>query len=758
MNSGASMGSGPVLNAAQRDAVEHGEGPLLILAGAGSGKTRVLTARIANLVRRHGVDAARILAVTFTNKAAGEMLDRITRLLGARPPGMWIGTFHSLGARLMRAHAAEISRTSRFTIYDPDDTVALIGRIIVAHGIRSGDVPAKAIMAAISDAKNRLVDEQEFATLARDPFGKVVAQVYSALEPELRANNAATFDDLLTIPVSLLSGNPELLTRYQQRFRHILVDEYQDTNHAQFRLVSLLGGDSRNVCVVGDDDQSIYGWRGADIRNILDFEKTYPGARVVRLEENYRSTPQILQAANIIISQNTGRRGKTLRATLPPGAPVSLTASHDERDEAEWIADEIMRQRNIDSHTSLDDFAVVYRTNAQSRILEEVFRRHGMVHRLVGAVGFFERREVRDLLAWLRLIANPSDNVAFLRAVSAPKRGIGTTSLEHLAAAARERRVSLLTAAGEPEMCAALRQNARTALAAFASLIERLVALVPAMSVGALLQEVIEAADYVAHLKQDRDTEHERLENVRELVSAADALTEAALDEDATQSSLDIFLQHSALFAEADRIGSDTEAVTLMTVHNAKGLEFPIVFISGLEEGLFPIARAMEDPKAMEEERRLLYVGVTRAQRRLCLSYAASRRRNGEVRSAMMSSFLRELSAGIVEERPTIRFRAAASITGARAGVASRGSPASRRTTYETLRFRSVPREEIESQAAATLLMGARVRHGKFGPGTVAEISGIGRDAKVTVDFDDEGVGRKRLMVAFAGLESGWDE
>src|ERR1035437_1055899 len=427
--------AGPSLNDAQREAVEHGSGPPLVLAGAGSGKTRVLTARIARLIGDGIVRPDQVLAVTFTNKAAGEMRERIGRLLGSDPAGMWVGTFHAIGARMLRANAALVGRTSAFTIYDEDDTLSVIKRLMDRHRVSPKTWTPRAISSAISDARNALVTPAEYARLAQTPFAKAVVPVYNDLEGAFRAANAVGFDDLLGLPVQLLTEHEDVRDRYEKRFRVILVDEYQDTNRAQYEFVRLLGARHGDVVVVGDDDQSIYGWRGADVRNILDFERDYPSAKVVRLEENYRSTPQVLALANAVISENEERRGKVLRATRPSGDPVVLGAALDDRDEADYTAAEIEQRRSRNGEP-LGANAILYRTNAQSRVLEESLRRRAIPYRLVGAVRFYDRREIKDLLAWLRLIANPADDEAFRRAITAPRRGKGETTVESLAAAA----------------------------------------------------------------------------------------------------------------------------------------------------------------------------------------------------------------------------------------------------------------------------------------------------------------------------------
>lgn len=745
------------LNPAQREAVLHFEGPMLVLAGAGSGKTRVLTTRIAHLVEHHGVDPRHILAVTFTNKAAGEMRERIARLLGAEPAGMWCGTFHSVGARLLRSAATLVGRTPSFTIYDEDDAVGVVKRIMERLRIASRDRAPRAVLDSISDAKNALVGPSEYASLALDPHARAVAQVYAELEGTLRQANAATFDDLLVLPVQVLEQHAAWREQYRDRFRFVLVDEYQDTNRAQYRFIKLIGGDHANVMVVGDDDQSIYGWRGADIRNILDFEKDFPDARVVRLEDNYRSTPQILDLANVAISPNTARRGKTLRSTRPGGERATVVGALDDRDEADFIVEEIAARRgtpggrapgrSLGGGLTLRDVAVLYRTNAQSRVLEEALRRRGFAYRLVGAVRFYDRREIRDLMGYLKLIANPNDDEAFRRAIAVPKRGIGDTSVETLAAAARAERLPLLAAAARPDLVAALRPAARAALADFAALIGRLRDAAREAAVDELLRDLIEAIHYGDHLRVEPDGQ-DRLDNVRELVAGA---AEVVADEggEVGLTPLDHFLQRATLVSGIDALDRDADAVTMMTMHNAKGLEFPVVFIAGLEDGLFPLSRAFDDPAMLEEERRLFYVGITRAEQKLYLTHARSRRRNGELMASIPSSFLAVVPPGMLEERSTLKLRA----TGR--GAMPHQSAAVRRPGAR-VSFSADIDVEV-SQDAPRFVKGERVRHSRFGSGVIVELSGAGRDTKVTIDFDDESVGRKRLVVAYAGLERGWD-
>jgi len=765
------------LNPAQRDAVLHVNGPLLVLAGAGSGKTRVLTSRIARLIDVEGVDPRHILAVTFTNKAAGEMRDRIGRLLGREPAGMWAGTFHSVGARMLRAAAHLVGRTPAFTIYDQDDSLGVIKRLMERHGVSPKQFAPRAIQAAISDAKNRLVTPAEFERLARDPFAKAAAAVYHALGEALQLANAADFDDLLVLPVRVLQQHPDKLEQYRRRFRYILVDEYQDTNRAQYELVKLLGGEHGNVCVVGDDDQSIYGWRGADIRNILDFTKDFPNAAVVRLEENYRSTPQILELANVVISANTSRMGKTLRATHTSGERVTIVRALDERDEAEFVVEEASRHRA--ASRPLNDVAVLYRTNAQSRAMEESLRRHAIPYRLVGAVRFYDRREIRDLMAYLKLIANPADDEAFRRAVTVPKRGLGDMTIELLAEASRAHGLPLFEGAQRDAITASLRPAARTALAEFVRLVASLRERAADAAVDELLKELVEAIRYGDYLRAEGPESADRLDNVRELITGA---AEQVVDElgEVGLRPLDHFLQRASLVSEADGLGADADAVTLMTLHNAKGLEFPVVFVTGLEDGLFPLAKAFDDPPLLEEERRLFYVGITRAERKLFLSHAEERRRNGELLASRQSTFLDDIPDAMVERRSTIKVRSSGRSVmraggdyaswgrgrgwgggGARASVdlgdfGPRPSAAARRPGTPVAGFAPSFAED-ESQDAPVFVTGARVRHRKFGSGTIAELSGAGRDAKVKVDFDDESVGRKTLVIAQANLERGDD-
>jgi DNA helicase-2/ATP-dependent DNA helicase PcrA len=750
------------LNPEQREAVEHVDGPLLVLAGAGSGKTRVLTMRIAHLVQEHGVDPACIMAVTFTNKAAGEMRERVRRLLDAEPAGLWIGTFHSMGARLLRRHAAHLGWSSSFSIFDADEAVREVKRVMERRNLPIKRWHPKAVHAAISSAKNQLVTPEEYAATARDPFSRVVADVYPEYQAALKEQNAFDFDDLLVKPVELFLQNEALLEHYRGRFQFLLVDEYQDTNHAQYRFLELLARAHGNLMAVGDDDQSIYGWRGADIRNILDFEKDFPDARIIRLEQNYRSTGRILEVANRVIAQNVRRKGKTLRTLAGPGERITLVEALDEQDEADWVASEIERRLAEEPERTLRDFVVLYRTNAQSRAHEDALSRRGLPYQIVGGTRFYERREIMDVLAYLRLVSNPRDAGAFERVVNYPRRGIGDTTRARLHTWAAERGLSPLDAAARAAECDRLTAAATTTLAGFAGLIARYRALAASTPVGELLERLLEEIALVEALEAEGPDGADRIENVRELVASAhefDAgleLERLADDEDLPPeaTALDLFLQKITLVTDVDRHDPDARAVTLMTLHNAKGLEFPVVFISGLEDGLFPLARAYDEPEELEEERRLFYVGITRAREKLYLTHARMRRRAGEMLPCVPSSFLDPIPLDLVDVRPT---PAVARLRGGRAAYASAsGRFTGRRAGTHALAGADndgggLVVDYSDAQDAPRFLKGERVRHPQFGRGIIRELSGFGRDLKAVIDF--ESVGRKKIIVRYANLQ-----
>ncbi len=755
------------LNPEQREAVEHFEGPLLVLAGAGSGKTRVLTTRIAHLVEEHGVAPERILALTFTNKAAGEMRDRVRTLLGRDPQGMWAGTFHAIGARMLRRDAPRLGWTPGFAIRDAGDTEVLVRRIVKEElGLDPKRWNPKAIQGAISGAKNELVGPEEYARLALDPFQQKVAEAYVRYQRVLRDANAFDFDDLLVKPVELLRDYPEVLARYRERFQFILVDEYQDTNRAQYVLLKLLASQHGNLFVVGDDDQSIYGWRGADIRNILDFEKDFDRAQLVRLEQNYRSTSTILDAANRVIAENLRRKGKTLRTENAAGERLTLTEAADEADEAGWITAEIRGRMAADPELGPRDFVVLYRTNAQSRALEEALLRDGLPYRVVGGTRFYERREVKDALAYLRLIANPSDDESFRRIVNVPKRGIGDTTVARLAEWATGQRVPLLTAAERAGEIPAIRGSVTNSLTELGALIHKHAALAGrGIPLDAMLRDIVRETGLAQALRDEGPEGDERIANLEELIAGAadlqqrfdqqdpDLLLELEEAGDDGLRPVDLFLAHVALIADIDQRDPNAEAVSLMTIHNAKGLEFPMVFVAGLEDGLFPLARTFDEPEQLEEERRLFYVGLTRAERKLYLSFARRRRRGGEYMDSVPSSFLEALPVELVEGRRTTRVRERE-----RPFRPWKMAPARSLSRRERIGLEADTGYRVDysdSQESPSLTKGTRVRHPQFGSGIVAELSGVGTDVRATIDFDT--VGRKRVVVKYANLEREWD-
>ena len=743
------------LNPEQLAATSHFEGPLLVLAGAGSGKTRVLTARVSHLISEHGVPPDRILAVTFTNKAAGEMRERITRLLGAEPLGMWVGTFHSVGARLLRRHADRLGWDRSFSIFDSDQSLRLVKNVQESIGLDPKRWSPKAIRAEISNAKNQLIDGDQFAKDAEgsfDLFVRNVGSVFTEYQKALKDQNAFDFDDLLMKPVQLFEDHPDLLDRYRDRFSFILVDEYQDTNRAQFRFVELLAQGHENLMVVGDPDQSIYAWRGADIRNILDFEIAFPGALVVALEVNYRSSERILDAANAVIVENVNRPDKTLRTERTGGEKITLVETFDESDEARWIVGEIETRVRETPGLSYSGCAVLYRTNAQARALEDAFRREGVPYQVVGGVRFYERREIQDVLAYLRLISNPKDAVAFGRVVNYPRRGVGLTTQEHMARWAAERGLTLLEAAARADEIPDVRAAGANGLMRFADLIQRFSLRATQATIGELLEELVEDMDLVRHLHDEGPDGEDRARNVSELIAGAldfDGVLMEGMGDDELDgfTELDLFLQQVALVADMDRLDPDAATATLMTLHNAKGLEFPVVFIAGLEEGLFPLSRAYDEADAIEEERRLFYVGITRAEDKLSFSWARQRRRAGDFTYGTLSTFVDAVPDELLDRRRSER------LTRLQHSTPHRGRPRSEgRQSFDTT-FEP-DSDEAMNQDLPRFVKGERVLHQTFGSGAVVEITGFGRDLKVTIDFDD--IGQKKLLVRYASLEKDW--
>jgi DNA helicase II / ATP-dependent DNA helicase PcrA len=706
------------LNPPQRDAVLAGDGPLLVLAGAGSGKTRVIAHRIAYVLGVRGVHPRNVLAVTFTNKAAGEMARRVDALLapaGVRAP--LIATFHSACVRILRAHGEAIGVPRHFTIYDEDDRTALVKECMKEGELADRSFTPSAAAHRISYLKNQMTSVQDALRDARGPWEQKAALVYSRYEKRIREAGVVDFDDLLLLVVKLFRESPQTLAWYRGLWKHVLVDEYQDTNRAQYQIIRLLTDEHRNICVVGDGDQSIYKFRGADVANILDFERDFPGTRTVKLEQNYRSTKSILAVADAVIANNQRRKDKTLWTDNPAGEPAAVYRGWDEHEEANFVAQTILKTRA--DGVGWDGIAVFYRTNAQSRVIEDALRRARIPYVIVGGVRFYERKEIKDTLAWLRLAINPADDVAFRRAVQAPPRGVGATTLARLDEFALDHNLPLLTLAATPPPD--IRGKARTGLEDFAATVQRLAGQRAELSPPAFIDLVLQASGYRKALEQDRSPEAEgRLENLEELVAAAEdfAHTEG-------ESTIEAFLDSVALMSDIDELKEADARVTLMTLHSAKGLEFPIVFLTGLEEGVFPHARSMNDPEEIEEERRLCYVGLTRARERLYLSYAVHRRIHG-YGVGEPSRFLREMP------------EAHLSLLNA-----SRPEP-------QFIEPRVVPRYEPQEEQWP-IKVGARVRQARFGEGLVVGVERDGADIIVTVAFAS--VGRKRLSLQYAHLE-----
>jgi DNA helicase-2/ATP-dependent DNA helicase PcrA len=732
------------LNPAQREAAQSVAGPLLVLAGPGSGKTRVLTYRIAHLLSI-GVPPWKILSLTFTNKAAGEMRERVTKLVGDDAAKIWMGTFHSMFARIMRIDGAALGYGSNFTIYDATDTQGLIRNIQARLGIPAQQFSTSGLQSRISAAKNQLVDPDAYAAAAADFLSEKTALVYAEYEKQLRLANSLDFDDLLVKPISLFQRFPPVLAKYADRFHFVLVDEYQDTNRAQYVLLRLLVEKRRNICVVGDDAQSIYSFRGADIRNILDFEKDFPEAKVVRLEQNYRSTGTIISAADSVIRRNRDRLVKNLWTENPGGEPVTIITCDGDREEAAVVVSAIFDE-TAQGGLGYRDIAVMYRTNAQSRVIEDALRRNAVPYRLIGGVEFYQRREIKDVLAWLRLIVNPSDSESFTRAVNLPPRGVGKTALDRLRAFAVARGVSLFEAsraAGEVE---GLGKRAATGLASFVKIVDDHRNLAPQMTVGELARVLVDALGILPLLKEEGTAEaNGRWENIQELLSA---LTEYA--DTRPEPSLENFLQEVSLLASVDASDDSQNAVTLLTLHAAKGLEFPAVFITGMEEGILPLYNGGEpDRREIEEERRLCYVGMTRAMKRLYCSNARVRHRFGEYLSQAPSRFLGEIPPELARTLPFTMGPAPAAAPAGRPPAAPRHR---RRGRDEESWYHTDPEVSVEDYASESgnVKRGSIVEHEQFGRGRVVEIEFAGESTRAVVDFKAHG--RKHLILKYARL------
>jgi len=738
------------LNPQQRAAVTHAGGPLLIMAGAGSGKTRVLTHRIAYLLAERGVEPAEILAITFTNKAAGEMAARVAALVGSRSRAMWVMTFHSACVRILRREAQRFGYPANFSIYDTADSQRLMTIVCRELELDARQYPPKALASQVSGLKNELIDYETFASGAQSAKERALAEAYREYQRRLVAAGAMDFDDLIMVTVNIFQAFPEVATAYRRRFRHVMVDEYQDTNHAQYVLVRELvsggttggaGADDpgpSELCVVGDADQSIYAFRGATIRNIVEFEQDYPNATVILLEQNYRSTQNILAAANAVVSRNSGRKPKNLWSDAGEGALITGYVADNEHDEAAFVADEVQRLGD-EGLASPGDVAVFYRTNAQSRVFEEIFIRVGLPYRVVGGVRFYERKEVRDLLAYLRLIANPADEVSLRRVLNVPKRGIGERAEEYIAAYGARERISFAQALRTPWDVPGLASRSASAIAGFNQLIDDLREQARAGGpVAELVEAVLDRSGYQAMLESSADLQDAtRVENLQEMVSVAREFDGSAAAGQEAGGTLADFLERVSLVADADEIPDGTDhggMVTLMTLHTAKGLEFPVVFLTGMEEEVFPHQRALTEPRELEEERRLAYVGITRAEERLYLTRAVGRSWWGRPAFHTPSRFLAEVPARLIDWKRDQR-AASAAIFPALERVASRPGVKS-----------------VGNRAVPELRPGDRVTHDKFGLGTVVSADGRGDDAEAKIDFGGQ-YGVKHLVLRYAPIE-----
>ena len=739
------------LNDRQKEAVLHTEGPLLILAGAGSGKTRVLTHRIAYLIEEKGVNPWNILAITFTNKAAGEMRERVDNLVGFGSESIWVSTFHSMCVRILRRHIEALGYATNFTIYDTDDQKTLMKDVCKLLEVDTKVYRERSLLSAISKAKNELMTPEELMLEAGGDFGrKKVAEVYGEYERQLRANNALDFDDLLLKTVQLFQTQKEVLDYYQERFRYIMVDEYQDTNTVQFELVRLLAGKYRNLCVVGDDDQSIYKFRGANIQNILNFEKVFPDARVIKLEQNYRSTETILEAANGVIRHNKGRKDKSLWTENGKGEAIEFRQFDTAYDEAEYVVDDIRRQVKT-GEGSYSDHAILYRTNAQSRMFEEKFVTAGIPYKIVGGINFYARREIKDLLAYLKTVDNAQDDLAVRRIINVPRRGIGLTSINRVQEYAARREIgfyeALLGADLIPDIGRGLSK-----LESFAALMEHFKRDAQEMTISDLLQEILEETGYIESLQaEDTEEAEARLENIDELRNKIAAYEEACQEQDEPVT-LSGFLEEVALVADIDDLDENSDYVILMTLHSAKGLEFPHVYLVGMEDGLFPsyLTITADDPEEVEEERRLCYVGITRAQEKLTLTCARRRMVRGETQYNKMSRFLKEIPLELLSTGAV--FHKEDQEEGSRKMAKSHSAYQQARQAFHTKAFAGLQQGKQFGSPSGSLdyQVGDRVRHVKFGDGTVINIVEGGRDYEVTVDFD--GPGTKKMFAAFARL------
>ena len=747
------------LNPVQREAAKHKEGPLLILAGAGSGKTRVLTYRIAHLIAQ-GIEPSAILAITFTNKAAKEMRERVATLVGSEGYGLWVTTFHSACVRILRREIDNMPGYNRnFVIYDTGDQQSLLKSCLKEYNLDEKKFPVRMVASIISDAKNKLLDPEGFSQQASDYFQHKIVDIYKSYQKRLKNNNALDFDDIIMLTVQLFQQNKQVFQFYQDKFRYIMVDEYQDTNHAQYMLIKLLASKYRNLCVVGDDDQSVYGWRGADIQNILDFERDYPETKVIKLEQNYRSTQKILEAANAVVKNNESRKEKSLWTENAEGQPLVCYVGNDERDEAGYVVERIKRLHELEGRP-FNDFAVLYRTNAQSRALEERLMKAATPYRVFSGLKFYQRMEIKDILAYLRVLYNPADQVSFARVLGVPKRGLGDSALEKILEYADEQGMPVLEAILEAEYIPDLPTRAKKPLGGFAHLMQGLVAYAKEASITDLVEAILNKTGYKAILQADDTPEAEtRLENLLEFLSvtaeydakaaqsAQNALNDG-VDEEEAVPGLSGFLEQVSLVADIDELDQAEEAVALMTMHSAKGLEFPVVFVVGMEDGIFPSSRSLMDPIELEEERRLCYVAITRAREKLYLCNAEMRMLYGKTQYNRPSCFLAEIPSTLMTDidpldppkrRPSTKPKS----IWRREGTADRTIPLGSGSWEKG--FGST----LVSKGGEAHHLGDKVEHATFGRGIIVSIKGEGDHAELTIVFDG---GIKKLMAEYAKL------
>ena len=722
------------LNKEQQQAVQHTEGPLLILAGAGSGKTKVLTVRIAHLLAQ-GVNPYEILAITFTNKAAKEMKSRVEGLVGDVANRIWLSTFHSFCAKFLRFEIDSfLGYNSNFTIYDTSDSQAVIKAALKALNLDDKYYPVGAMIAAISDAKNQLLFASDFRKQARDFYQQKVADVYEYYERELRKNNALDFDDLLLVAVKLLQSNATVLDKYSHRFRYVMIDEYQDTNHAQYLLAKLLASHWKNIAVVGDADQSIYAWRGADIQNILDFEKDYPNCRSIKLEQNYRSTKIILDAANAVIDNNEGRPEKNLWTDKTEGTKIQHFTAQSEHEEAAFIGDTIAKKHDIHD-VPYGDMAILYRTNAQSRVLEEALIKRALPYTMVGGTKFYDRKEIKDVLAYLRVLYNPFDDLSLLRIINVPKRSIGATTVAKLQDYAREKGTSLFMTLTQLHLIDSIKGKTKEKLEEFGILIFTLVSEMEDKTVLDILESILDRTGYLAQLEESTDPQDQaRAENIGELLSVAKDFQDTN-----PSGTVEDFLEQVALVNDVDSFEQEEAKVTLMTLHAAKGLEFPIVFLCGLEEGLFPHSRTLMNPEEIEEERRLAYVGITRAEKELYISNATTRTVFGRTSSYLPSRFIDEIPEELVD--------------GLRAKRKVSDDIKRHVPQHMSVTSRPVTKPIVRNEVIADWKVGDTAIHSKWGNGKVINVTGEGAGMKLTIEFPTQGV--RVVMAKFAPVKKG---